>query len=295
MQGKLYFLEKHSRDCRTSQSHRTALAKHYDMSSLDTSKAKPAPNAPLPVEPHRKSSPELDNCIATSATQTSKTILQLAQLQVQDKYPDSLNGSPRKESDANSTECPDALQFIRKTSLLKLISEYRPRQGGQARERTSVCSKKSLIQVFLEKKRHTLEGNLGPSAYCSSSFTSQRFDCLQEPIKPLTSRTMPQLDSCKDRSKKSTRFTVKNVRQSVREGGLGSGSPIRRFAQATSASPAELFPGDIPRKIVEFYTNPWQKRVERKRRSNSFMGSTFASEQRTQNQVGDFYTKTYLA
>lgn len=224
--------------------------------------------------------------MASSTTQTSKTILQLARLEARDNYPDSLNASPRQETQTSKMEDADRLQFIRKNNLLKIISDCKLKQSVHAKkEKADVCMKKSLMQVFLEKKRRTVQQNVRPS-YASTSFLSQRADCLPGPSKAMTAQTMPQLggsSSHRDHYKKSTRFTVKNVRESDREENLASCSTIRRFAQRKCTNTAEL--GDIAHKTVGLYANPRQRRVEQKRRDSSFMNATFASQQRTQDQV----------
>lgn len=222
---------------------------------------------------------DLSRNISNSGTQTSKTILQLAKLELSTTYPDSLNESPREEA-LRVIDYPDPMEFIRKSSLLKMISDYRsnqiePPRAGTGTGNARLKSRKSLTQIFLEKK---CQNKILPaSAYYYNNFPTEQ---VNEKVKPLTSQTMPQLDGLN-----TSRFTVKGVKENGRTRSPESGLQVKQYIESRTNDSIALLSNAMAHKFVECHIKPCHRKLDRKRRSRSFMSSTFSSEQRTQNHV----------
>lgn len=295
--------------------------------------------------------------IVDTFTQTSKTILQLAQMDAEVVFPDSLNSSPKNISYSNDNqkrldedvqtihdvdrseenvpiscycvqgsvgEHNNSLSFIRKSRLLKLLESQEQTAEIPALELSDnkivhhIFPDKSLTRAFLNKKKQE-SYELHHSSLLQNSSNVLSID----PHSNVISQTQgPQSLKIEDAwaSEESpgnysqhlvdmyhpnvisndfyhnkeqapgTRFSVKHIKEKE---AVNCSRPIKYFCEpikftknrSSHTQDNVSHSSNTPRAVVEFYSSPWQKRAHHRRRSSSFMSSTFASEQRNQAQV----------
>lgn len=259
--------------------------------------------------------------ISDSCTQTSKTILQLANLESGNLTPDSLMSSPRSpklfntlnnqevetkleislhhsDMPSNCTldssvnvEQPVVPQFMRKSSLQRYLNNNEPTKTIPLEDEVTKYTKPSLREAFLAKK----QSNEASICHCRSRFLQQT-----SPLRNLPPESQKKtnkflrsysyveenpnfLPEYMEEERKLPQVSRFTVKSIKEQVYSNRASPVKYYNLDNIESP-RILTSHISR-FEEIKSPYYSPRQNRSRRSTSFMSPTIASQQRNQQYM----------